>query len=81
MQDEKERFYNSDQKRTDGKKEKRERPPSVVCAHQADMALLWRKRPGSDGPWRAGAGLTNGGLGRKSLGPDPALIARDGEVA
>lgn len=63
------------------KEKKRESPASVVCAHQTDRALLWRKRPGSSGPWMAGAGLTNGGLGRKSLSPDPALVARDGGVA
>lgn len=43
------------------------------------MALVWRKRPRGDGPWRACAGLTKSF--EKFIGLDPALSAVDGGVA
>lgn len=35
------------------KKRESERPPGVGRNHQADVAVMWRERPGADGPGRA----------------------------
>lgn len=80
LQDERRDSYHSDQKRTAKEEKKREskRPLSLCGNHQADLALIWRRRPGGDTFWRACAGLTSGGLGRKVIGPDPALLASGG---
>lgn len=77
LPDEKERVYISDQRGLIGGKRESKRPPGVGGNHQADMALIWRKRSGGDMPCRACVGLGNRGLGRKVIGPDPALIASD----
>lgn len=62
LQDQKERVYNSDQKRTDGEKKKKnkresKRPPSMGH-HLGQHGSNWSKRPRGNGPWRACAGLT-----------------------